>query len=205
LHQTPQPGHPRVGPVDAGRNARDDPVRRRIVRFALLTLVVGSVAALVSPLALAESHRGAKPLRADPTRLWAEFPLDPSGLPRPVKPAASAPRRCGPQHPTRSERRTPRGCCSCSSSASRSGSPYCFWRSRPPPLGAPGGAVELRLRPSSGPRACGSRDCSRDRAGRGNLPHRLVSLLRRYPAACLVIGLGSSRSSPKTADYVHRC
>ena len=65
-------------------------MRRGIVRFALLALVIGSVAALVSPLALAESHRGAKALRADPTRLWSEFPLDPSGLPRTTKPAASA-------------------------------------------------------------------------------------------------------------------
>ena len=65
-------------------------MRRGIVRFALLALVIGSFAALVSPLALGESHLGAKAPRADPTRLWSEFPLYPSGLPRPAKPAASA-------------------------------------------------------------------------------------------------------------------
>jgi hypothetical protein len=65
-------------------------VRRGIVRFALLALVIVSFTTLVSPAAHGESQRGAKAPRADPTRLWSEFPLYPSGLPRPAKPAASA-------------------------------------------------------------------------------------------------------------------
>jgi hypothetical protein len=65
-------------------------VRRGIVRFALRALVIVSFATLVSPAAHGESQRGAKAPRADPTRLWSEFPLYPSGLPRPAKPAASA-------------------------------------------------------------------------------------------------------------------
>jgi hypothetical protein len=65
-------------------------VRRGIVRFALRALVVVSFATLVSPAAHGESQPGTKAPRADPTRLWSEFPLYPSGLPRPAKPAASA-------------------------------------------------------------------------------------------------------------------
>jgi hypothetical protein len=65
-------------------------VKRGVFRFVLLALVTGSVAALVSPLALGESHGRAKTPRADPTRLWSAFPLYPSELPRPTKPAPSA-------------------------------------------------------------------------------------------------------------------
>ena len=65
-------------------------MKRGVVRFVLLALVTGSVAALVSPLALGESHSRAKTPRADPTRLWSAFPLYPSELPRPTKPAPSA-------------------------------------------------------------------------------------------------------------------
>lgn len=65
-------------------------MKQGVVRFALLVLVIGSVAAIIGPLALGESHRGAKAPRADPTRLWSAFPLYPRELPRPAKPAASA-------------------------------------------------------------------------------------------------------------------
>jgi hypothetical protein len=65
-------------------------VKRGLVRFVLLALVTGSVAALVSPLALGESHSRAKTPRADPTRLWSAFPLHPNESPLPAKPVASA-------------------------------------------------------------------------------------------------------------------
>ena len=65
-------------------------MKRGVVRLALLLLVIGSGAAIVSPLALAESQRGAKTARADPTRLWSAFPLHPNESPLPAKPFASA-------------------------------------------------------------------------------------------------------------------
>lgn len=65
-------------------------MKQGVVRFALLMLVIGSVAAIVGPLALGESHRGAKTPRADPTRLWSAFPLYPRELPPPAMPAASS-------------------------------------------------------------------------------------------------------------------
>jgi hypothetical protein len=65
-------------------------VKRGVVRFVLFALVTGSVAALVSPVALGESHSRAKTPRADPTRLWSAFPLYPSERQRPPEPAPSA-------------------------------------------------------------------------------------------------------------------
>lgn len=65
-------------------------MKRGIVRFVLLALVAGSVAAIVSPLAVGESQSRAKTPRDDPTRLWSAFPLYPSELPRPATPTPSA-------------------------------------------------------------------------------------------------------------------
>jgi hypothetical protein len=65
-------------------------MKRGIVRLALLLLVIGSGAAIVTPLAVAESHVRAKAPLADPTRLWSAFPLHPSESPLPAKPVASS-------------------------------------------------------------------------------------------------------------------
>jgi hypothetical protein len=65
-------------------------MKRGIVRLALLLLVIGSGAAIVTPLAVAESHVRAKAPLADPTRLWSAFPLHPNESPLPGKPVASA-------------------------------------------------------------------------------------------------------------------
>jgi hypothetical protein len=65
-------------------------VKRGIVRLAVLLLVIGSGAAIVTPLAFAESHARAKAPLADPTRLWSAFPLHPNESPLRAKPVASA-------------------------------------------------------------------------------------------------------------------
>jgi hypothetical protein len=65
-------------------------VKQGVGRFAVLVLVIGSIAAIWGPLALGESDREARSPRADPTRLWSAFPLHSRELPRSSNPAAVA-------------------------------------------------------------------------------------------------------------------